>query len=52
MVHLNQVVLDITAQSGPGNLLGNLLCSVAHLLDNTGNATGLAALLNQILAAL
>jgi hypothetical protein len=34
-VHLNRVVLDITAQSGSGNLLGNLLCAVAHLLDNT-----------------
>ena len=32
-VHLNQVILDITAQSGPGNLLGNLLCSVANLLN-------------------
>src|SRR5437667_51814 len=35
-VHLNEVVLDITAQSGPGNLLGNLLCAVSHLLDNNG----------------
>jgi hypothetical protein len=33
-VQLNQVVLDITAIPGPGNLLGNLLCGVAHLLDN------------------
>jgi hypothetical protein len=32
-VHLNRVVLDVTAHSGPGNLLGNLLCSIAHLLD-------------------
>ena len=32
-VHLDRVVLDITAQSGSGNLLGNLLCAVAHLLD-------------------
>ncbi len=32
-VNLNQVVLDITAQSGPGNLLGNLLCGVANLLN-------------------
>lgn len=32
-VNLNQVVLDITAQSGSGALLGNLLCSVSHLLD-------------------
>src|SRR3954447_537694 len=34
-VNLNRVVLDITAQSGPGNLLGNLLCAVAHLLDGS-----------------
>jgi len=48
MVHLDKVVLDITAQSGPGNLLGNLLCAVAHLLDN-GNLNGLVGLLNNIL---
>ncbi|MDX6450424.1 MAG: hypothetical protein QOH16_473 [Gaiellaceae bacterium] len=52
-VHLDQVVLDITAQSGPGNLLGNLLCAVAHLLDNpAAPAGGLAALLNNLLANL
>ncbi|HEY3726055.1 MAG TPA: hypothetical protein VGL51_02705 [Solirubrobacteraceae bacterium] len=46
-VHLNQVVLDITAHSGPGNLLGNLLCSVAGLLDqNTVLSQQLAGLLN------
>jgi hypothetical protein len=55
VVDLNQVVLTITAQSGSGQLLGNLLCEVAHLLDN--NSFGsildqLANLLNQILAAL
>ncbi len=27
MVHLDQVVLDVTAQSGPGNLVGNLVCA-------------------------
>jgi hypothetical protein len=48
-VDLSQIVLDITAQSGPGNLLGNLLCSVANLLNG---GTGLANLLNQILAIL
>jgi hypothetical protein len=48
-VDLSQVVLDITAQSGPGNLLGNLLCSVAGLLDSPG---GLSRLLNQILGIL
>jgi len=55
MVHLNQVVLNITAQPGPGNLLGNLLCSVANLL-NGGNLnnllTQLVGILNQILAGL
>jgi|tagenome__1003787_1003787.scaffolds.fasta_scaffold20768829_2 hypothetical protein len=48
-VHLNEVVLDITAIPGAGNLLGNLLCSVAGLLDNPN---ALANLLNQILALL
>jgi hypothetical protein len=52
MVHLNQVVLTITAQSGPGNLLGNLLCAVAHLLDSNGSTTALANLLNQLLGQL
>jgi hypothetical protein len=52
-VHLDQIVLDITAQSGPGNLLGNLLCAVAGLLDGNGRALGrLANLLNDILGAL
>jgi hypothetical protein len=49
VVDLNRVVLTIVAQSGAGNLLGNLLCAVTGLLDNPG---GLATLLNQILAAL
>ena len=30
------IVLDITAVSGPGNLLGNLLCGVSNLLNGTG----------------
>ena len=52
-VHLDEVVLDITAQAAPGNLLGNLLCAIAHLLDNPGNPLGgLAALLNGILGIL
>jgi hypothetical protein len=48
-VNLSRIVLDITAQSGAGNLLGNLLCAVAGLLDNP---TGLAKILNDILTAL
>jgi hypothetical protein len=34
-IHLNRVVLNIVAESGPGNLLGNLLCAIAGLLDGT-----------------
>jgi hypothetical protein len=48
VVDLNQVVLNITAQPGPGNLLGNLLCAVANLLNNGGPLSGLTNLLNQI----
>jgi hypothetical protein len=48
-IDLSRIVLDITAQAGAGNLLGNLLCAVANLLNDPG---GLARLLNQILAAL
>ena len=51
-VHLDTVHLNITAQQGPGNLLGNLLCAVANLLNGGGPLTALAGLLNQILAAL
>jgi hypothetical protein len=48
VVDLNAIHLNITAQSGPGNLLGNLLCAVAGLLDGSG-ITSLAGLLNQLL---
>ena len=55
-VHLDQVVLNIVAQSGAGQLLGNLLCFVAGLLDGGGPLAGLltqlTGLLNQILGAL
>jgi hypothetical protein len=55
VVHLNEVVLNITADQAPGNLLGNLLCAVSHLLDGTGGAgalNGVVVLLNRILALL
>ena len=51
-VHLNRVVLDIEATPGPGNLLGNLLCAVAGLLDNTGVLRVIRRILNAILAVL
>jgi hypothetical protein len=49
VVHLDQVHLNITAESGPGNLLGNLLCAVAGLLDGGAPLTRLIGLLNRIL---
>jgi hypothetical protein len=56
VVQLNQVNLVITAVPGAGNLLGNLLCSVANLLNGGGALSGLLAeittLLNSILALL
>ena len=48
-VDLDTVHLNITAEQGPGNLLGNLLCAVAGLLDG---GTGLQAILDQIAALL
>ena len=55
VVHTDTIHLNITAQSGPGNLLGNLLCAVAGLLNGGGLAglgATLAGLLNQIIAIL
>ena len=51
-VSLSPIDLVITATAAPGNLLGNLLCAVAHLLDANGPLSGVVALLNQILAAI
>jgi hypothetical protein len=33
VVHVNRIVIDIEAVPGAGNLLGNLLCAIAGLLD-------------------
>ena len=52
VVHLDRVVLNIIAQSGAGNLLGNLLCAVAGLLDTPGLLTQISQILNSILAIL
>jgi hypothetical protein len=63
VVHLDPVHLNITAESGDGALLGNLLCTVAHLLDPDGTGGGglgdlgglldtVLGLLNQILGQL
>jgi hypothetical protein len=55
VVDLNQVHLTVTAVPGPGNLLGNLLCAVANLLNSNAGPTALQQLvdlLNQIVARL
>lgn len=54
-ISLQRVVLDIVAVPGAGNLLGNLLCAVAGLLDDgplAGLLGQLQTLLNQILGLL
>jgi hypothetical protein len=55
-VHLAQVLLNVVAQSGSGQLLGNLVCAVAHLLDTGGTLSQLlsklTAILNQLLMGL
>ena len=52
-VHLDRIVLDITAQAGPGNLLGNLLCAIAGLLDDNPLQLGvLRDLLRAVLGVL
>jgi hypothetical protein len=48
----NPINVNIIAQSGPGNLLGNLLCSVSNLLNGGGPLSQVTGLLNQILGAL
>ena len=51
-VDLAEVILDINAVSGAGNLLGNLLCAVVGLLDLPGFIAGLAQLIDNINAIL
>ncbi|HEX6164236.1 MAG TPA: hypothetical protein VFZ31_12770 [Vicinamibacterales bacterium] len=51
-IDLNQVVLDITAQTGSGNLLGNLLCAITGLLDAGSLGQQVVNLLNQLIGIL
>jgi hypothetical protein len=51
-ITLSRVVLDVTAVAGPGNLLGNLLCALAGLLDQNPLAAGIQALIDRINAIL
>ena len=48
VVDLNQVVLDVVAQTGAGNLLGNLLCALLGLLDGVAIFPAITQLLEQI----
>ena len=54
-MHLNEVILNIDAQSGSGLLLGNLLCGVANLLNTsalpTGQTTGLLNIVQSLLGS-
>jgi len=49
VIHLDQVTLEITAEQGEGNLLGNLLCAIAGLLDGNGPLGDILANLNRII---
>lgn len=49
VVHTNTIHLTITAVPGPGNLLGNLLCAVANLLNGTGTGGGLSTAIQNLL---
>ncbi len=51
-VDLAPISLDITAVSGPGNLLGNLLCSLVGLLDPLGPLAQILNLIDRINAIL
>jgi hypothetical protein len=46
--HAGPITVDVSAQSGAGNLLGNLLGSVSHLLDVNPNIAAIDHLLSQI----
>lgn len=53
VIDLAPVSLDVTAVPGGGNLLGNLLCAVAGLLDSPSNPVNvIAGLLNRVLTGL
>jgi len=47
--HNGPVTVDITAESGPGKLLGNLLGGLAHLLDSNANTNALLNKINKII---
>jgi len=46
--HGGPVTVDVGAQAGPGNLLGNLLGGLSHLLDGNANLQAISNSLNRI----
>ena len=52
LLDTSQIVVDLSAAPGAGNLLGNLLCSITGLLDSGGALTSVARLLDQLLLLL
>jgi len=45
--YAGEVTVDVTATSGPGNLLGNLLTGVSNLLNGSNNPLA-TQVLNQL----
>ena len=48
VIDLEPVVLDVFAETGAGNLLGNLLCAVVGLLDGPGILASISQILERI----
>jgi hypothetical protein len=48
VLDLSPIQLDLDADPGPGNLLGNLLCAVTGLLDGGGLLSQITGLLDRI----
>ena len=47
-IDLAEVILDVNAVTGPGNLLGNLLCALLGLLDLPGVLASISHILDNI----
>jgi hypothetical protein len=52
VINLDPIRLEIVAEPGPGNLLGNLLCALVGLLDQGGPVQQIVASLNNLLRLL
>jgi hypothetical protein len=52
VIDLNRVILNITGETGAGNLLGNLLCGLVGILDGGVVLTRFLSVLNELLTAI